>query len=89
MSTLPHIKITIRLLLINMTVACKFWDDQIFTNTYYADVGGISVEEFNKLEEEFLANWLQFKLYVQQEIYQTYYADVIKYYQDKMSQKRP
>lgn len=83
-----EIKITIRLLLINLTLACKFLEDNAFTNTYYADVGGIPVAEFNKLEEDYLVNWIHFKLHVKNETYQTYHADVAKYYQDKMSQKR-
>lgn len=77
-----------RLLLISMSVACKFLEDNYFTNTYYANVGGIPVEEFNSLELEYLVNCLQFKLYVSSDVYDGYYSDVVKYYQEKLSKKR-
>lgn len=32
-----------------MTVAAKFNDDLFYKNSYYAKVGGISVEELNNL----------------------------------------
>lgn len=71
-----------------MSVACKFLEDNYFTNTYYANVGGISVEEFNSLEQEYLVNYLQFKLYIKSDTYDGYYNDVVNYYQDKLSKKR-
>jgi len=77
-----------KLLLMSMSVACKFCDDSYFTNKYYANVGGISTEEFNTLEEEYLVNYLQFTLYVKPDTYYMYYSDVIKYYQEKISQKK-
>ncbi|GAB4817874.1 hypothetical protein N2152v2_004920 [Parachlorella kessleri] len=35
-------------------LACKFMDDRYFTNNYYAQVGGVSLQELNSLELELL-----------------------------------
>jgi len=76
-----------KLLLISMAVACKFCDDSYFTNVYYANIGGISNEEFNTLEQEFLVNCLQFDMFVKVDVYNTYYSDIISYYKQQISQK--
>jgi len=70
-----------------MAVACKFCDDSYFTNVYYANIGGISNEEFNTLEQEFLVNCLQFDMFVKVDVYNTYYSDIISYYKQQISQK--
>lgn len=70
-----------------MSVACKFSDDNYFSNTFYAEVGGITAEEFNMLEEEYLINYLQFKMYIEQDTYNMYYSDIAGYYQQKLVQK--
>lgn len=48
-----------RLLVIGSMVAAKFHDDEYASNEYYAKVGGISLQELNALELEFLQllNW--------------------------------
>lgn len=38
----------------SVMAAAKFYDDNFFTNELYAKVGGISVEELNELELEFV-----------------------------------
>jgi hypothetical protein len=60
----------------SVVVASKFCDDFFETNTFYSRVGGISVEEMNSLELEFLAR-LGFDLYVDDAEYQSY-DDLIK-----------
>lgn len=70
-----------------MAVACKFCDDSYFTNTYYANIGGISIEEFNTLEQEFLVNHIQFDMYVSTDQFTAYYSDIIGYYKQKISEK--
>lgn len=51
-----------RLLLVAMMLAAKIQDDFSYSSTYYARVGGMSVEELNVMEIEFLKllNWRTF-----------------------------
>jgi len=72
-----------RMILICLTIACKYNDDYYFKNSYYSKIGGVKPEEFNVLEQEFLINYIQFGLYVDLETYNSYYQDLISYYQDK------
>lgn len=70
------IKITIynihRLLLISIMVFSKFYDDRYHTNKYWASIGGISLNELNKLEIEYL-NLLDYNININTEIYYNYY----------------
>jgi len=77
-----------RLLLISLTVACKFSNDKYFSNTFYANIGGISASEFNQLEEEFLVNYLEFGMYIKMETYKSYYSDISNYYRGKLLQQK-
>ena len=43
-----------RLVLVGLVCAAKFWDDEFYTNNYYARVGGVPLGELNKLELDFL-----------------------------------
>lgn len=52
-----------RLLITAVLVAAKFLDDSYFNNAYYAKVGGISLEEMNALELDFLLR-CDFRLHV-------------------------
>jgi hypothetical protein len=70
-----------RLILICLVLACKFYDDYYYKNSFYAKIGGVVTEEFNQLEKEFLLNYIQFALYVKVETYAEYYQDLIDYYQ--------
>lgn len=56
-------------------LAAKFFDDVYFTNAFYADVGGITVDELNTLEVDFLCR-IRFNLYVTPQDYQRYYLDI-------------
>lgn len=64
-------------------MACKFYDDYYYKNDYYAKIGGVSLTEFNKLEAEYLTNYIQFGLYVNVESYTGYYDDLLKFHLDK------
>ena len=44
-----------RLVMLSVVVACKFCDDFLQTNSFYARVGGVPLNELNALEVEFLA----------------------------------
>ncbi len=37
-----------------VVVGAKFLDDRVFSNAYYARVGGVSTDELNKMEREFI-----------------------------------
>lgn len=60
-----------RLILASVLVSIKFNDDLNFNNTYYAKIGGVSVEVLNQLEYEFYV-LLGFKLWVEKLYYQKY-----------------
>jgi len=60
-----------RSLLLSLVVAAKFQDDQFCKNSYYAKVGGISVEELNELETLFL-QLLDYHLWVEEDVFTTY-----------------
>ena len=52
-------------------LAVKFFDDHYFPNSYYAKIGGVSTNEINLLEVEFL-RFVSFSLYVEPREYQEY-----------------
>lgn len=60
-----------RSLLLSLVLAAKFWDDERCKNTFYAQVGGVTVEELNELEVRFL-RLLEFQLWVGEEVYDDY-----------------
>ena len=60
-----------RSLLLSLVVAAKFQDDNFCKNTHYAQVGGISVEELNELEQRFL-QLLDYQLWVEEDVYTEY-----------------
>jgi len=74
----------LRLILISMVTGIKFYDDTYYKNSFYARVGGVSVQEFNKLEQEYLCNYVDFNLYVDDETYTSYYDDIVKFNQAKV-----
>jgi len=62
-----------RLFISAILVASKFLDDLFYTNVFVSKVAGVSPEELNRLEIEFLAA-IRFSLYVKPDLYQ-FYAD--------------
>ncbi|KAK8818083.1 cyclin-U4-1 [Blastocystis sp. ATCC 50177/Nand II] len=67
-----------RVLLTSVVIAAKTFDDDFYTNTHYARVGGIPPEELALLEMDFLFN-IHFSLYVSCEDYQRYYEEIYKH----------
>ncbi|KAB2015060.1 hypothetical protein ES319_D09G271000v1 [Gossypium barbadense] len=61
-----------RLLITSVLVSAKFMDDICYNNAYYAKVGGISTEEMNILEVDFLFG-LGFPLNVKPDTFRTYF----------------
>mmetsp|Transcript_62227 Transcript_62227/g.148475 ORF Transcript_62227/g.148475 Transcript_62227/m.148475 type:complete len:344 (+) Transcript_62227:201-1232(+) len=64
-----------RLLISALTLAAKFNDDTFYSNSYYAKVGGLRVEELNALEKTFL-RLIDWKLHVKPEEFGLYQAMV-------------
>ncbi|KAJ4827944.1 hypothetical protein Tsubulata_029126 [Turnera subulata] len=62
-----------RLLITSVLVSAKFLDDLYYNNAFYARVGGISLEEMNILEVDFLFG-LGFHLNVTPTTFHTYYG---------------
>lgn len=65
-----------RLLMTGMMVAAKFWDDTYYNNTHYAKVGGVRLQEMNRLEMHFL-KLIGWRLQVLPQEYNMYHSQVI------------
>ncbi|KAL0464609.1 UNVERIFIED_CONTAM: Cyclin-U2-1 [Sesamum latifolium] len=52
-------------------VASKYVEDMNYRNSYFARVGGLTTNELNKLEVEFLF-LMKFKLHVNVSVYESY-----------------
>ena len=61
-----------KLILAAFIVAIKFHEDEYYSMSYYAKLGGISTKEAIKLEYEF-TSLIDFKLFVEQKEYDKYY----------------
>lgn len=77
----PHIAVSQlsshRMLICSMTLAAKFQDDCFYTNTFYAQVGGLQVQELNRLEAR-MAQLLDYRLYVSTEEFEIYRSILCK-----------
>lgn len=64
-----------RFLIAAATISAKAWSDSYCTNTHYARVGGLSVQELNALELEllFMLGW---KLFCETDLLQNYYVNL-------------
>ncbi len=59
----------------SLVLAIKYNEEVIFDNKFFARVGGISLSEMNFLETVYL-NLINFKLYVSDEIFETYIENI-------------
>ena len=62
-------------------VAIKFYEDDNYSISYYAKLGGISKKEAIKLEYEFMC-LIDFKLFVNQKLYEKYYNYLMSLQED-------
>ncbi|KAI3719201.1 hypothetical protein L6452_20096 [Arctium lappa] len=73
--SLPEFRITgrnvHRLLITTIMVASKYVEDMNYRNSYFARVGGITTEEMNTLELEFLF-LMNFKMHVNVSVFESY-----------------
>ncbi|KAI5073575.1 hypothetical protein GOP47_0011588, partial [Adiantum capillus-veneris] len=71
----PNLRITSmnvhRILITSILVSAKFLDDSYYDNAYYAQIGGVSTQEMNKLEWDFLF-LLDFRLQVTVSVFESY-----------------
>lgn len=77
--TLSHFNVH-RLLLASIVVAAKFFDDAFLYNSFYAQVGGVSVQELNSLEFKLL-EVIQWRLHVEPEDYERFNKAVLAGFQ--------
>ena len=69
---------THRLFLIAVIIAAKFHYDEYYDNQFYADVGGITMEEFNELERDFLET-IDYSLMIDEKLYLRYIRAISSY----------
>ena len=62
-----------------MLTSIKFADDSYFDNGFYAQVGGVTIEDLNRLESEFLF-LIQFDLHVMPTLYSQYFGNIKSHY---------
>lgn len=60
-----------RIILACCLLAIKYNEDDYYANDYYAEVGGVSLEEINVLEYNCIS-MLNFNLFVEEEIFNKY-----------------
>ena len=59
-------------------IAIKYNEDDYYANTFYAKVGGISLEEINQLEYEFLS-MCNFSMTIKNKKFSKYYEYLTHY----------
>eukprot|EP01055_Gregarina_sp_Pseudo9_P004312 Gregarina_sp_Pseudo_9__4311@NODE_446_length_2815_cov_13_154539_g422_i0_p1_GENE_NODE_446_length_2815_cov_13_154539_g422_i0NODE_446_length_2815_cov_13_154539_g422_i0_p1_ORF_typecomplete_len590_score128_34Cyclin/PF08613_11/7_7e03Cyclin/PF08613_11/4_3e34Cyclin_N/PF00134_23/2_9e07_NODE_446_length_2815_cov_13_154539_g422_i01581927 len=64
-----------RILVTAVMIAAKFFDDVYYSNSFYAKIGGLSLEEMNVLESHFL-HLIKYDLYVSPREYERYRHNV-------------
>ena len=69
-----------KMILASMLVAIKYNEDDYYSNSFYAKVGGVTKSEIDVLEYEFLV-LIEFNLYVSDDLFLKYY-DYIKNVED-------
>jgi hypothetical protein len=60
-----------KLLFINILISLKYNEDEIYSNNYYSQIAGVSIEELSKLEYEY-AILLNFNFFINDEIFNQY-----------------
>ena len=61
-----------RILLTAVLLAIKYNEDEIYDNSFFAKIFGVTIKELNKLENEFL-DLIEFKLFISRKTFQLYY----------------
>lgn len=64
-----------RILITSVLLATKVFDDEFYKNAYYAKLGGVSTQEMNSLELEFIS-LMNFDFYVTQDTFEKYQKEL-------------
>jgi len=67
-----------RLFLAAVITAIKFNEDDFYSNSFYSKIGGVSINELNNLEDEFL-RLINFNLWVEEDLYRKYKLSLTTY----------
>ena len=74
-----------RLTITAVTVAAKLRDDVYYANSYYASIGGVTVQEMNILELELLTN-IDWVTWVEPSEYNLYVAQLVRRFSNDATQ---
>eukprot|EP01029_Cantina_marsupialis_P029211 TRINITY_DN779950_c0_g1_i1.p1 TRINITY_DN779950_c0_g1~~TRINITY_DN779950_c0_g1_i1.p1 ORF type:complete len:177 (-),score=17.19 TRINITY_DN779950_c0_g1_i1:111-641(-) len=69
-----------RVLVTSLMLAAKFFDDEYFVQSHYAEIGGISRDDINDLEVDFLFK-INFSLHVTPAEFSRYLGELMKHYE--------
>jgi hypothetical protein len=67
-----------RVILIAVVLAIKYNEDDLYSNNYFAKVGGVAVQELNYLEIQFL-KMINYKLFIKEDTYVKYKAHLKRF----------
>jgi hypothetical protein len=59
-------------------MSIKYNEDDYYSNTFYAKVGGVSLQEINILEVEFM-KMLKYKFFIDEDLFNKYKQYLINY----------
>jgi hypothetical protein len=65
-----------KILFSSLIMAIKYNEDEFYDNKFYAKVGGLSLKEMNNLEINYLS-LIDFKLYISEEVFDTYFENLV------------
>ena len=74
-----------KIILSSMIVAIKYNEDNFYSSEIYAKIGGLSIKELNYLEFHFLI-LIKFSLYVEKDLYNKYYDNIISFTENNDSE---
>lgn len=65
-----------RLFFMSVVVATKYNEDKHYSNTYYAKIGGVELEQLNQMECEFVMG-INFDLFVEAKVFDKYETSLV------------
>ncbi|EGR33397.1 n-terminal domain protein [Ichthyophthirius multifiliis] len=65
-----------RIIITSVMISIKFYEDKYYNNEYYAKIGGISLQEVNQLERDFL-QLINFRLYINPVLFYNYREKIL------------
>ena len=65
-----------RLFFMSVVVATKYNEDKHYSNTYYAKIGGVELEQLNQMEIEFVMG-IKFDLFVEAKVFDKYETSLV------------